>query len=70
MDRYLEQYYGQPAAVIRARQACYAGPAAGMIDWLRGYARAGASHLVLRFAGDHQRHLGLVSHRRGEIGGV
>ena len=25
--------------------------------WLDGYAQAGASHLVLRFAGDHERHL-------------
>ena len=29
LDAFLENYYGQPAAVMRRRQACYAGPAAG-----------------------------------------
>jgi alkanesulfonate monooxygenase SsuD/methylene tetrahydromethanopterin reductase-like flavin-dependent oxidoreductase (luciferase family) len=57
MNTFLERYYGQPAAVLRRRQAHYAGSASGLAPWLEGYARAGASHLVLRFAGDHERHL-------------
>jgi alkanesulfonate monooxygenase SsuD/methylene tetrahydromethanopterin reductase-like flavin-dependent oxidoreductase (luciferase family) len=61
LDAYLAQYYGQPAAAMRARQACYAGPVEGAIEWLRGFTAAGASHLVLRFAGDHERHLELVA---------
>jgi probable F420-dependent oxidoreductase len=61
MDAFLEHYYGQPAAVMRKRQVTYAGPAAGAAAWLAGYAAAGASHLVLRFAGDHERHLDLMA---------
>ncbi len=61
LNQFLERYYGQPAAVMRRRQACYAGPAAGLPAWLDSYAQAGASHLVLRFAGDHERHLSAVA---------
>jgi alkanesulfonate monooxygenase SsuD/methylene tetrahydromethanopterin reductase-like flavin-dependent oxidoreductase (luciferase family) len=57
LNHFLEGYYGQPAAHTRTRQACYAGPSGGVAAWLDGYARAGASHLVLRFAGEHERHL-------------
>jgi hypothetical protein len=57
----LAQYYGRPAGEMRARQACYAGPAEGLADWLRAYAEAGAKHLVLRFAGEHERHLETVA---------
>ena len=56
----------QPAPVLRRRQACYAGPPAGLGEWLDGYARAGASHLVLRFAGEHERHLATVA--AGNVG--
>jgi alkanesulfonate monooxygenase SsuD/methylene tetrahydromethanopterin reductase-like flavin-dependent oxidoreductase (luciferase family) len=64
LNHFLERYYDQPAPVTRRRQACYAGPAAGLAEWLDSYARAGASHMVLRFAGDHERHLALVSKMR------
>jgi alkanesulfonate monooxygenase SsuD/methylene tetrahydromethanopterin reductase-like flavin-dependent oxidoreductase (luciferase family) len=64
LNRFLERYYSQPADVLRRRQACYAGPASGLAEWLDGYATAGASHLVLRFAGDHERHLETVSKLR------
>ena len=57
----------QPAAAMRKRQASYAGPAAGLAAWLKGYATAGASHLVLRFAGDHEKHLDIVAGLRGEL---
>jgi probable F420-dependent oxidoreductase len=57
LDAFLERYYGQPAPVLRRRQAHYAGSPSGIAPWLNGYAEAGASHLVLRFAGDHERHL-------------
>ncbi len=68
VDAFLENYYGQSAAVMRRRQACYAGSAAGAAEWLRGYAAAGASHLVLRFAGDHDRHLDTVARLRRDLG--
>lgn len=61
LNGFLEQYYGQPAAATRRRQACYAGPLSGLREWLRRYADAGACHLVLRFAGDHERHLRQVA---------
>jgi alkanesulfonate monooxygenase SsuD/methylene tetrahydromethanopterin reductase-like flavin-dependent oxidoreductase (luciferase family) len=61
LNHFLERYYDQPAAATRRRQACYAGPSPGLADWLRTYANAGANHLVLRFAGEHERHLGQVA---------
>jgi alkanesulfonate monooxygenase SsuD/methylene tetrahydromethanopterin reductase-like flavin-dependent oxidoreductase (luciferase family) len=64
LNGFLERYYSQPAAALRRRQACYAGSAAGLTPWLDGYAKSGASHLVLRFAGDHERHLEVVSKMR------
>jgi hypothetical protein len=32
LNTYLEQYYSQPAAVMRSRQACYAGPNGGLAE--------------------------------------
>jgi alkanesulfonate monooxygenase SsuD/methylene tetrahydromethanopterin reductase-like flavin-dependent oxidoreductase (luciferase family) len=57
LDAFLERYYGQPASVLRRRQAHYAGSASGLAAWLDGYAKAAVSHLVVRFAGEHERHL-------------
>ena len=67
LDSYLEQYYGAPAAALRKRQECFAGPPAMVAAYLQGYVRAGATHLVLRFAGDHARHLELVAKVRGAV---
>jgi len=67
LNTYLEQYYGQPAAVMRSRQACYDGPNGGLPEWLQGYAQAGTTHLVLRFAGDHERHLETVAALRSKL---
>jgi len=68
LDAYLAQYYHQRAAAVRARQACYAGGLGGAAEWLAGYAATGASHLVLRFAGEHERHLGMLSAIRARLG--
>jgi probable F420-dependent oxidoreductase len=68
LNAYLEDYYGQPADVIRQRQMSYAGPVAGAAAWLKSYADAGASHLVLRFAGDHERHLEAAARMRRDLG--
>ncbi len=67
LDRFLESYYGQPAAVLRKRQMGYAGPAAGVAEWLNEYVRAGCSHLVLRFTGEHERHLETIAGLREKI---
>jgi alkanesulfonate monooxygenase SsuD/methylene tetrahydromethanopterin reductase-like flavin-dependent oxidoreductase (luciferase family) len=64
LNSFLERYYNQPAPILRRRQACYAGPAEGLTAWLDAYAESGASHLVLRFAGDHERHLAAVAKLR------
>ncbi len=68
LNAYLERYYDRPAAAMRSYQACYAGSAAGLGEWLAGYAGAGASHLVLRFAGDHERHMETVAGLRPQFG--
>jgi alkanesulfonate monooxygenase SsuD/methylene tetrahydromethanopterin reductase-like flavin-dependent oxidoreductase (luciferase family) len=67
LNAYLEGYYAQPAAVLRSRQANYAGPRAGLGEWLQAYADGGASHLVLRFAGDHERHLETLADLRAQL---
>ncbi len=69
MDAFMQGYYDAPAAAMRARQANSAGPAEGAAEWLSSWVRAGVGHLVLRFAGDHQRHLELVSRLRPSIAG-
>ena len=68
INAYLEQYYGLRPDVMRKRQMCYAGPAAGAAAWLKAYAEAGASHLVLRFAGDPERQLETVARMRRDLG--
>ena len=69
MDAFLESYYAQPASAIRARQVSYSGGVEGAAQWLAEYARAGASHIVLRFAGDHERHLEALADARAALGG-
>src|SRR5437879_5594987 len=69
MNGFIESYYGRPAAEMRARQATYAGPAEGAAAWLSSWVRAGAEHLVLRFAGDHGRHLDAIAKLRPSIAG-
>ena len=68
LNTFLERYYGQPAPVLRRRQAAYAGPPEGVAAWLDGYAQAGASHLVMRFAGEHERHLEMLAEVRASLG--
>ena len=61
IDAYLEQYYGAPASVLRTWQACFAGPAEAASEWLAGYTKAGATHIVLRFVGDQDALLETVA---------
>jgi probable F420-dependent oxidoreductase len=51
---FLEGYYGAPARVVMARQASYAGPIEGCVEWLQRWIDAGARHISLRFAGGDQ----------------
>ncbi len=68
IDGFMENYYGQPAAVMRGRQANYAGPEAGAGEWLKSYIDEGASHLVLRFAGDSERQMDTIARLRSDLG--
>ncbi|MBW8268962.1 LLM class flavin-dependent oxidoreductase [Caldovatus aquaticus] len=61
LDAFLARYYGQRSDAMRKKQACYAGPPAGARDWLQGFVAAGASHLVLRFAGEQERQMELLA---------
>jgi alkanesulfonate monooxygenase SsuD/methylene tetrahydromethanopterin reductase-like flavin-dependent oxidoreductase (luciferase family) len=67
LNAFLERYYNRPAAELRTWQACYAGPKAGAAEWLAGYTAAGAHHLVLRFVGEHERHLETIARIRGAL---
>ncbi len=67
VDSFLERYYGQPAASLHRIHTFYAGPEAGAAEWLGKYAAAGASHVVLRLAGDHERQMEAVARLREQL---
>jgi alkanesulfonate monooxygenase SsuD/methylene tetrahydromethanopterin reductase-like flavin-dependent oxidoreductase (luciferase family) len=54
MNQFLETYYAAPAKVIKARQAGYAGPMEGAVEWIQRWIDSGARHIALRFAGGDQ----------------
>jgi probable F420-dependent oxidoreductase len=54
LHTFLETYYAAPARAIMARQATYAGPIEGCVEWLQRWIAAGVRHLSLRFAGGDQ----------------
>ena len=68
LDEYLQSYYGAPADLLKPMMACFAGPLDAAAEWLQGYTRAGASHLVLRFTGDHEQHLNMFANLRADLG--
>ena len=68
IDAFFESYYGQPAALMRKRQACFGGPPGPAAAWLKGYADAGATDLIVRFTGDHERQLDAVAGLRARFG--
>ena len=68
LDTFLERYYSQPAGLLRRRQAHYAGPEAGLGGFLKAYADAGASHLMIRFAGDPERQMNATARVRRALG--
>ena len=68
INAYLEHYYNVPAAGMRARQRSFAGPAAKAAAWIQSYADSGVGHVMLRFAGDHERHLEIASKIKRDLG--
>ena len=65
---YLERYYGRPAKDLLREQPYYAGAPAGVAELLARYEEAGVRHFVLRFTGDHDRHLEAIARVRGDLG--
>jgi len=68
LDVFLERYYSAPAPALRRRQAHYAGPAGGLGAFLQAYADAGATHLMVRFAGDPEPQMDATAKVRRELG--
>lgn len=68
MTDYLGTYYKTKGENMRRIQANYAGSPAGAAEWLLSYADIGASHIVLRFAGDHRQHLDQIARIREDLG--
>ena len=48
LEEYLLAYYGRPLAVMSQVQAYGFGNAERCIEWLAGYVRAGARHIIIR----------------------
>jgi len=42
--------------------------AAGVAEYLDGYAKAGAGHLCIRFAGEHETHMAALERVRVSLG--
>lgn len=61
LDAFLAGYYPMPPATTRSFQATFAGRPDDLAPWAAAFVEAGASHLVLRFPGDHERHLELCA---------
>ena len=68
LDDFLVSYYGQTPVALKTWLTCYAGPSEGVAQRLEAYASAGASHIVLRFVGDHHRPLETVAGIREALG--
>ena len=66
LHEFLGAYYG-PRNLGKQLQGAFAGPAAAAAQWLQGYARAGVRYFVLRFTGDHERHLETIVKIRGTL---
>jgi hypothetical protein len=46
----------------------YAGPASEVGAYLDSYAKAGAGHLCIRFAGEHETHMAALAKARVALG--
>jgi hypothetical protein len=68
IDAFLERYYGQPAEAMRRRQAVYGGPPDSAAGFLKGFADAGASHMIVRLVGDPDRQLDTLTEIRRQLG--
>ncbi len=69
IDRFLEAYYGVPGRILRKRMASFGGPAEEAAAFVKGYIDQGASHICIRFAGDHEKSLEAMAKLRTAMGG-
>lgn len=68
LDHYLENYYNQPAELIRKQQYCCAGDRAAVTDWLQVFVEGGATHLAVRVTGtDDARQMDDLAKMRDEL---
>ncbi len=67
INDFLSGYYGQRPDVLKKRQACFAGSPQAAVEWIARYVQEGARHLVLRFAGQHERNLDLFAKLRESL---
>jgi alkanesulfonate monooxygenase SsuD/methylene tetrahydromethanopterin reductase-like flavin-dependent oxidoreductase (luciferase family) len=67
MNDFLSAYYGRRPDLLKKVQACFSGSAGAAADWLNGFVQEGARSLVLRFAGDHERHLEVFAKLREKL---
>ena len=68
LDAFLENYYSIPAKTLRRFQAGFGGPAEEAAAWLKAYADEGASHIMIRFAGNHDNNLEKFAKIRSTLG--
>ncbi len=68
IDQFLEAYYGVPGHILRRRMASFGGPAEEAAAFIKSYVDQGASHICLRFAGDHENSLKAMAKLRKEMG--
>ena len=68
IDTFLESYYGVPGPLMRRAQACLGGDEDRVGEWLQQFFDAGADEIVVRFAGEHERHLDVFARMRQRFG--
>ena len=69
IDKFLEAYYGVPGHILRRRMASFGGPAEEAAAFVKSYVDQGASHICIRFAGDHENSLKTMAALRQQMGG-
>ena len=67
ISEFLESYYPGRGELMKKHQAWFAGPLSGVVEWLAAYADAGLTHFVIRFPGDHERHLEAIASIRDKM---
>lgn len=57
LNAYLENYYNQPAELLRGQQAGCAGSPDAVAAWLAGFVEAGCRHFCIRTVGDDREQM-------------